>query len=145
MGETDSVVARKVAAALRNDLVPILCVGEPSPVTPDLAAGWCISQLEKAITEEGRSGARVVVAYEPIWAIGAAAPAPLDHIATVCASVRRWLSSTSLDAWRLIYGGSAGAGLFSKLDGCIDGLFLGRSAHDPADLARILAEVTHPG
>jgi triosephosphate isomerase len=145
LGETDSVVARKVAAAMRNDLVPILCVGEPVPATPDEAAAWCISQLETAIRDEGRSGAGIVVAYEPIWAIGAPAPAPIDHIAAVCASVRRWLSSTSLGAWRLIYGGSAGAGLMSKLDDCIDGLFLGRSAHDPEDLVRILAEATRSG
>jgi triosephosphate isomerase len=145
LGENGSVVARKVAAAMRNDLVPILCVGEPSQGPPGAASAWCISQLGSAIGDEARTGTGLVVAYEPVWAIGAPVPAPIDHIAAVCTSVRRWLSSTSLGPWRLIYGGSAGAGLISKLDDCIDGLFLGRSAHDPEELIRILAEATGSG
>jgi triosephosphate isomerase (TIM) len=146
LGEPDSVVAQKVAAAVRNNLTPILCVGEPELSSADKAAAWCTSQLETAIGPGSQLGAPlatgVIVAYEPVWAIGAGAPAPADHIVSVCVAIRRWLTASSLGTSRLIYGGSARAGLLSQLDGCTDGLFLGRSVHDPDNLEKILAEAT---
>jgi triosephosphate isomerase len=145
-GESDSVVARKVAAAVRNNMTPILCVGEPEASSADEAAAWCTSELETAIGPESELGAGhaagVIVAYEPIWAIGASAPAPADHIVSVCVAIRSWLTASFLGTSRLIYGGSAGAGLLYQLNGCTDGLFLGRSVHDPDNLERILAEAT---
>jgi triosephosphate isomerase len=146
LGESDSVVARKVVAAVRNNLVPILCVGEPDTSSAEKAAAWCTSQLETAIGLESELASqrdvRVIVAYEPIWAIGASEPALADHIASVCAAIRCWLASSSVGTSRLIYGGSAGPGLLSQLGDGVDGLFLGRSAHDPDNLAKILTEAT---
>ncbi len=143
------MVARKVAAAARNRMTPVLCVGEPTACSVDQAGAWCISQLEGATGPGMAAGSAgldgIVVAYEPIWAIGARAPASVEHIRGVCASLRQWLTSASLGASRLIYGGSAGPGLVSQLGDGVDGLFLGRSAHDPDNLARILTEATGRG
>ena len=82
-----------------------------------------------------------MVAYEPHWAIGAAEPAPDDHISTVCAALRTAVAG--LDAHpdsSVIYGGSAGPGLLTRLADTVDGLFLGRFAHDPTALATVLDE-----
>ncbi|MDQ7910373.1 triose-phosphate isomerase family protein [Phytohabitans sp. ZYX-F-186] len=125
-GEDDAVVAAKTAAALRTGLTPVVCVGERERGPG--AEQECRRQLDAAAP----SGP-AVVAYEPVWAIGAAEPAGVDRIAAVCAALRAKGNP-------VVYGGSAGPGLLTKLGGAVDGLFLGRFAHDPAALADVLDE-----
>jgi triosephosphate isomerase len=143
-GETDEVVRRKADAALRNGLVPILCVGEEERGDAGRAAAACVRQLDDALAlarERGHGGC-VVVAYEPLWAIGAEEPASDARIGAVCRRLREHLDG--LDAHpgsAVIYGGSAGPGLLTRIDDDVDGLFLGRYAHDPAGLAAVLDEV----
>jgi triosephosphate isomerase (TIM) len=136
-GETDAVVAAKTAAALRHGLTPVLCVGETERIDAAAAASATIAQVRAALA--GAPEGPVVVAYEPVWAIGAPEPAPAAHIAAVARAVR-----TDAQALRpgsiVIYGGSAGPGLLAQLEGAVDGLFLGRFAHDPANLAAVLDE-----
>jgi triosephosphate isomerase (TIM) len=142
-GETDETVRAKTDAALRNSLAPILCIGEAVQSTPANAAAECIRQLDDALMlarERGHFG-RVIVAYEPYWAIGAPEPASPEYIRAVCAELRdhvRGLSEFPQSA--VIYGGSAGPGLLTQIGGSVDGLFLGRFAHDPAAVSRILDE-----
>jgi len=135
--ETDAVVAAKTAAALRNGIAPVLCIGEAAQVTPALAAKEVIAQLDLAL--QGAPEGRVIVAYEPVWAIGAAEPAGPEHISAVCVALREHLDATGREG-AVIYGGSAGPGLLTKLGSSVDGLFLGRFAHDPAALAAVLDE-----
>ena len=142
-GESDAVVAAKTSAALRNGLIPILCVGEPSATEPAAAAGICVEQVLSALPENA-ANSRVIVAYEPYWAIGAAQPAPTGYVADVCQRVRAALAE-HLDDVAIIYGGSAGPGLLTDLGGDVDGLFLGRFAHDPQAVAGVLAEAAVHG
>jgi triosephosphate isomerase len=137
-GETEPVVAAKLSAALRHGLAPVLCVGEADRVSVAQAAGECRRQVASALAPSGHAGqsGRIVVAYEPHWAIGAAEPAPESHIRGVCAALREDLAEGS----RVIYGGSAGPGLLTRLGDAVDGLFLGRFAHDPDALASVLDE-----
>jgi len=136
-GDTDDVVARKTAMALRHGLVPVLCVGEtvdPADGGPD-AAAVSVAQLRSAL--DGAPAGRVIVAYEPVWAIGADDPAPDDHIRTVAGALRGALRDPD-DA--VIYGGSAGPGLLTRLGDAVDGVFLGRRAHDVAALRAVIDE-----
>jgi triosephosphate isomerase len=141
-GETPAMIAAKTAAAFRNQLTPILCVGEAMRGTPAGAARHCRTQLDAALDEVDASSARpLVVAYEPHWAIGADEPASTEYVAMTCDAIRDHVDSRpGFAGSRVIYGGSAGPGLLTALDGSVDGLFLGRFAHDPAALERILTE-----
>lgn len=142
-GETEEVVARKVHAALRNGLVPILCVGEADEVEPAEAAAEAIRQIESGLAEARAAGAidDIVIAYEPLWAIGAPRPAGADRIRAVCCALRDHVRSAWPAPASVIYGGSAGPGLISDVSPDVDGLFLGRFAHDPAAFRAILDEV----
>lgn len=140
-GETDETVGLKVAAALRHGIAPVLCIGEEALDGAGAAAAACIAQLDSAVRlaiEQELSG-RLIVAYEPVWAIGAAEPAGDDHIRTLGSALREHLASLPFDA-QVIYGGSAGPGLLPRIADSVDGMFLGRFAHDPAGFATVLDE-----
>jgi triosephosphate isomerase len=138
-GETEAVVAEKTAAALGAGLVPVLCLGEDERADAAAAARTTVAQLRSAL--EGAADGPVVVAYEPVWAIGAAEPAPVDHIVTVTRAVRAALDALpGRTGSSVIYGGSAGPGLLTRLGDDVDGLFLGRFAHDPDALVSVLDE-----
>lgn len=142
-GETDHQVAEKLAAAVRNDLIPVLCVGEQNHVSPKAAADLCINQLKAAVQFIEGKAVQVLVAYEPVWAIGAEEPASTSHIVEVSRLINEYLAQTKQFAGsRVIYGGSAGPGLLTELEGKVSGLFLGRFAHDTKNLVQVLDEVS---
>lgn len=141
--ENDDTIAAKTTAALRNRLVPVLCVGEPHRSDPAEAARRCVAEVTSALAPATSQGLLVplVVAYEPHWAIGQAEPADPAYVATVCETIRTELEATGASA-RIVYGGSAGPGLLTQLGRSVDGLFLGRFAHDPEALRSVLAEAS---
>ena len=139
--EGDGLLARKVRAAIRWQMAPILCVGEPRAGPIDRARGVVTRQLRGALgglTQPELDA--VVVAYEPVWAIGVGAvAADPDHIVAVHGAIRRWLDGRGANGARVVYGGSvdlANAGPIARLPG-VDGLFVGRAALDPDVFARI--------
>ncbi|MDQ1705254.1 MAG: triosephosphate isomerase [Frankiaceae bacterium] len=110
--ETDEVVNSKVVAALRNGLTPILCVGEPLDVR---RAGGHVAhattQLRAALADVAAEAARgIVVAYEPVWAIGTGEVATPQDAQEVCGELRTTLaelySGDLADGVRILYGGS---------------------------------------
>lgn len=138
-GETDEITAAKAAAALRYGVTPVLCIGEPERTDAESAACTAVAQLHADLT--AAPAGRVVVAYEPVWAIGAPEPAPTAHIVTVSRALRAALDADPERAGSsVIYGGSAGPGLLARLEGAVDGLFLGRFAHDAAAFGRVIDE-----
>jgi triosephosphate isomerase len=140
-GETDALIAGKVRAALRWGLTPLLCVGEDRPGDPAAAVGHVGAQLETALGALTTAElATVVVAYEPVWAIGEGArAAAADHVAALHGAIRAWLDDRGGSASRVLYGGSVDAdnapGLLALPN--VDGLFVGRAALDPAVFVRI--------
>ncbi|RKR75170.1 triose-phosphate isomerase family protein [Frondihabitans australicus] len=142
--EDDAVIAAKTAAALRNGLTPLLCVGEETEAPAAIAALEVESQLRAALADSDEAGLTgpIVVAYEPQWAIGAPEPASPEYIAQVVAQLESVVAGfAGRDGSRVIYGGSAKPGLLTALGGDVKGLFLGRFAHDPAAVELILDEV----
>jgi triosephosphate isomerase len=147
-GETDSSAALKVQASLRHGLVPVLCIGEEERGGHAPAIEACLRQLEACLAVSRREGTagRIIVAYEPVWAIGRPEPAPDPHIRAVTGALRARLSDDGLlKEARVIYGGSAGPGLLTRIAPDVDGMFLGRFAHDPAAFGAILDEAWRLG
>lgn len=140
-GEDAETVARKVEAARRNGLVPILCVGETERGEIDQAITASLGQLGSALALLSAPIEEIVVAYEPVWAIGAQTPADPAHVRAVCRALRAAVSGDSrIGTGTVIYGGSAGPGVLADLGNDVDGVFLGRFAHDPEALRGILVE-----
>jgi len=138
LGDTDDVVAAKARAAVAAGLVPMVCVGEQGTVAPAEAAVEVQRQLG-AFLDGVPTTAPVLVAYEPDWAIGAADPAPTEHVVAVARRLRAWLAR--YPASSLIYGGAAGPGTYRELVDVVDGLGLGRRVHDVGALAAVLDEM----
>lgn len=142
-GEDDDIIGLKTAAAYRNGLIPVLCVGEPRNTSVADALEYCMGELNGILTRARSLGpiGGMIVAYEPQWAIGAPAPATPDYISAVITGLDAHLRNLpGQEDSRVIYGGSAGPGLITQLDSAVAGLFLGRFAHDPAALKTILDE-----
>lgn len=138
-GDSDEIVAAKTNAILRNGMTPLLCLGEPSGLTSSEAARFVVAQLHSALADA--PAGPVVVAYEPTWAIGGDEPAPVARVKDVCASLRSALSEMpDRDGSAVIYGGAAQPGILTDFHGHVDGLFLGRFAHDPEALWEIVDE-----
>ena len=145
-GETDQVVAAKVTAALDQRLVPLVCVGEPWPVrAAGRAAEHVADQVRVALSGVAPADlSKVLVAYEPVWAIGASgrAAAP-SRIVGVLDRIRSVVAELAPDArlGGLLYGGSVttdNAPALLRLDD-LNGLFVGRAAWTPAGFAALLA------
>ncbi|KAL2173388.1 Triosephosphate isomerase-like protein [Thermothelomyces heterothallicus CBS 202.75] len=142
-GESDDLVRRKAAAAARNGLVPLVCVGELFSSSPGVreAAEEVLRQV-KAVLDGLDGGADVILAYEPVWAIGAPEPASAEHVRGVVRLVRESEAVRGRPGrTRIVYGGAAGPGLWGRLGGEVDGLFLGRFAHRPEQFVKMLYEV----
>ena len=156
-GETDQDVANKAAAVAQNGMVPLICIGEVSRPKDidhlsiddvDMVVDECWRQIRPAL-EGIDSHAEVVLAYEPVWAIGKSQPASPEYVVKITKALRRryvkeYVDSgrgRSHDTMRILYGGSAGPGLFAKISEGVDGLFLGRFAHQPKAFIETVAEV----
>jgi len=142
-GDDDERIRLKVAAAFRNDLVPLLCVGETERGSVEDAVALVLAQITSALDAADAAGSTgpVLAAYEPVWAIGAPEPADPAFIAGVVTALEAALTALPGRAGsRVIYGGSAGPGLLTALEGRVPGLFLGRFAHDPEAVRTILDE-----
>ena len=138
-GEDAAMIARKVRAADGEGVVPLLCVGEERHSDADEAAQDLFGQISSAVDNNWALAARIVIAYEPVWAIGAAEPAAAQHVCAVAALLRQHLAGAGLEHASIIYGGSAKPGLLPQLVG-VDGLFLGRFAHRAANFGTVLDE-----
>lgn len=145
-GETDEMVNAKVQAIIKHGMTPIMCCGE---TLEEREAGETESKVLGQI-EAGLAGvsneqiASLVIAYEPIWAIGTGKTATSDDAQSVCAAirskVRELADDVTADAVRIQYGGSVKGGNAAELMGQpdIDGALVGGASLDPDEFARVI-------
>jgi len=149
--EDDALVNAKVAAALAVDLAPILCVGEGLEVRE--AGGQvahCRDQLDAALDGlKPDQVQKVVVAYEPVWAIGTGKTATPDDAQEVCGAVRARLAerfdAETAEKTRILYGGSVKAanvaGIMAQPD--VDGALIGGASIDADEFVQIVRFPEH--
>ena len=144
--ETDEVVATKAKAVVRNGMIPLVCIGEKSQSGimsegVGLAIRECTPQI-MSILRAVPGDAPIIFAYEPVWAIGAQEAASADHVLAVVRSLKQLIGTVEGRAEvRILYGGSAKPGTWGTLKEGLDGLFLGRFAHDVGNFERVVREV----
>jgi triosephosphate isomerase (TIM) len=143
--EDDALVAAKAQAALRHGLTPIVCVGEGLEIRQAGGhVGYCTTQLDASL--DGLSAeqlASVVVAYEPVWAIGTGEVATPEDAQEVCGALRARLAErfgpATAASVRILYGGSvkaaSTAGILAGPD--IDGALVGGASLDADEFAQI--------
>lgn len=139
-GETVEVINRKIDMAFAYGLTPVICIGEAERMSADAAAAFALEQAQALLAHRTQPLPSLIFAWEPQWAIGAAEPASDDFIRHVCRTLREALHQRYGQQCRVIYGGSAGPGLLTRLWPDADGIFLGRFSHQPQAVATILDE-----
>ena len=141
-GETEEETGRKVRAALAGGLVPLLCVGETIEERErDQTAAVVNRQLNAGVRGlEPEQVERVVIAYEPVWAIGTGRNATPADAAQVHAGLRRALMGLGATSARILYGGSVNAGNIAALlaESEINGVLVGGASLDPVGWAGIV-------
>ena len=145
-GETDAQVESKVAAAMREGLAPVVCVGETLDERRDSRVQEVIvRQLDAAllgVPEDVKNS--ILVAYEPVWAIGTGETATVDDVADAHGILRRRLREVRGDAFAqevaILYGGSVKPGNAAELLAVtdVDGVLVGGASLDPESFARIV-------
>ena len=145
-GETDEDVNRKVKAVLTHEMTPIMCCGE---TLDEREAGGATDKVTGQI-KQGLAGLKaeqvggLVIAYEPIWAIGTGVTATPDDAQEMCGHIRTVVADAfgadAAAAVRIQYGGSVKPGNAPELMGqpVIDGALVGGASLDAADFARII-------
>jgi triosephosphate isomerase len=143
-GETDVLVADKARAALASGLTPIVCVGETLAERESGRTGEVVKrQLAAVIHANGHCISELVVAYEPVWAIGTGKTASPEEVQTVHAVLRAQLKAASDQFARvkILYGGSMNAAnaasLLAQAD--VDGGLIGGASLKAQDFLKIIA------
>jgi triosephosphate isomerase len=145
-GETDETVAKKVASAFKQDLIPVLCIGE---VLDEREAGKTFEVVERQlrVALEGLDGGqmeKIVIAYEPVWAIGTGKTATPEQAQDAHAFIRKTIGSKFdkkiADNVRIVYGGSVKPdnvdALMAQPD--LDGMLVGGASLEVASFKRIV-------
>jgi triosephosphate isomerase (TIM) len=150
--EDDALVNAKLVAAFRNEITPILCVGEPLEVREAQGhIGHCHAQLDAALAGLPADHVQsIVVAYEPIWAIGTGKVATPDDAQEVCEALRTRIgelySPELASRVRVLYGGSVKASNAAEILGQadIDGALVGGASLDPEEFTAICVAAGAP-
>jgi triosephosphate isomerase len=147
LGESDEMINKKILAALKMGLVAVLCVGEKGRDAGSEYFSFIKNQIETALAKvQKRSLANIVIAYEPIWAIGVkatGADTPSDFV-EITIFIRKTLSDmfdrSMAHSVPVLYGGSVNEGNAESFlkEGEADGLLVGRASLDPKKFITIL-------
>jgi len=140
-GETDAQVKAKAAAALAAGVTPIICVGETEAQREKGETEAVVARQVQGSVPDGATGQSVVIAYEPVWAIGTGKTATNDDIAIVHALIQDvFAKSWKADGLRILYGGSVkgsnAAGILATKG--VGGALVGGASLDADDFWKII-------
>jgi triosephosphate isomerase len=149
--ESDELVNAKVRAAFAHGLTPILCVGEGLEVRKaGDQVSYTLAQVEAALAEVPTEQiARIVVAYEPVWAIGTGEVATPEDAQEVCGAIRgalaRLYDESVASGVRVLYGGSVKSGNVAQImaQPDVDGALVGGASLDPEEFGKIVRYQSH--
>jgi triosephosphate isomerase len=149
--ESDDVVNAKVRTAFAHGLTPILCVGEGLEVRKaGNQVSHTLAQVEAALADVPTEQiAKIVIAYEPVWAIGTGEVATPEDAQEVCGAIRRVLGElcdeSVADGVRVLYGGSVKSGNVAQImaQPDVDGALVGGASLDPEEFAKIARYQSH--
>jgi triosephosphate isomerase len=152
-GEDDATVAAKAKAALGAGIAPIVCVGEPLEVRESGGhVSYVVEQTRASLAGLSAADlAEVVVAYEPVWAIGTGKVASAADAQEVCAAIRGLVAELAdqqtADGVRILYGGSVKTDSVAEIVGQpdVDGGLVGGASLDGEDFARLCAAAAKAG
>ena len=146
-GDTDAIVSEKVRNAFANKIIPIVCIGE-SERDPDAQyLGFLREQMRTVFQPlDTKDRQKVILAYEPIWAIGKTAADALrpDDLNEMVLYIRKilteYMSGSAAENLKIIYGGSVEAGNIVSLaeDTGVDGFLPGHASADPATFTALI-------
>jgi triosephosphate isomerase len=149
--ESDDVVAAKVQAALRHGLVPVICVGETLEQREESGpTAVSVAQLRAALAGVP-ADADIVVAYEPVWAIGTGQVASPEQAQEVCVALRAVIADTlgaeAAERTRVLYGGSVKSGNIASFmrEPDVDGALVGGASLLADEFAAIIRYQKHVG
>jgi triosephosphate isomerase len=150
-GETDELIGEKVAAAHRYGIVPVICVGETAEdLEQHGPSAVPVAQLRAALGG-AMKGSEIVVAYEPVWAIGSGQAATSEQAQQVCAALRAVIADVlgedASSATRILYGGSVKSGNIAGFmrEADIDGALVGGASLQLEEFASIAQYQKHVG
>jgi len=143
--EDDALINRKIKAALANELTPIFCVGEELSVRETGAHVSHVVRQIRAVLEGFHKPdlKKIVIAYEPVWAIGTGKTATPEDAEEVCAAIREEIESIGSAEiaanMRILYGGSVKSSNIVEImkKENVDGALIGGASLDPEELAKI--------
>jgi triosephosphate isomerase len=144
-GESNELINRKIKAALANELVPIFCVGEELAVRESGGhVAHVVAQVKAGLAGFHKPDLKkIVIAYEPVWAIGTGKTATPADAQEVCAAIRNVMSEIGSDEiaekCRILYGGSVKSSNVVEImrEPDVDGALVGGASLDPEEFAKI--------
>ena len=144
--ENDALINRKIKAALASDLTPIFCVGEELAIREaGTHVSYVLRQVRAGLANFTKPDLKkIVIAYEPVWAIGSGKTATPEDAQEVCSAIRHEMEeigSPEIAAnMRMLYGGSVKSANISEImqQPDVDGALIGGASLDPEELAKIV-------
>lgn len=150
--ESDALVNAKAKAAIKHSLTPIVCVGEPLEVRKaGTHVAYTLEQVAGSLADlTAEQVAELVIAYEPVWAIGTGEVATPEDAQEVCGAIREWVAGNigeaAAEKVRILYGGSVKASniasIMAKSD--VDGALIGGASLDADEFVAIARYRLHP-
>lgn len=144
-GESNNLINQKVNSVLKNNLLPILCVGESAEEKEaGITDKIIISQLEESLKSVNITGENIIIAYEPVWAIGTGKTCSAEEANKICKLIRNKLSelynSSVAEKTLILYGGSVKSSTISEQmkQSDIDGALVGGASLIPEEFVQLI-------